>query len=91
MTPPDPIAGDEYVMTCTVNVGEGTPTLQWMGPVVMSGAATVGNQTQSGTTFTLNLTFSPFLTSHGGEYTCQSTVEGVVRTAVTTLKVQSKY
>ena len=53
-----------------------------MGPGVM-------NLTQTGTT--LNLTFSPLLTSHGGEYTCQSTVEGVVRTAVTALNVQSKY
>ena len=88
--PPNPVAGEQCVLTCTVDVGEGTSTLQWIGPGVMNGTATAGNQTQSDTTFTLTLTFSILNTSHGGEYTCQSSVGGVNRTAVTALSVQSK-
>ncbi len=72
-------------------VGEGTPTLQWTGPGVMTGGVTVGEQMKTGTTFTLSLTFSPLLTSHEGEYTCQSTVGvgAVERTAMSTVTVQS--
>ncbi len=83
-SPLDPIAGQDYTLTCVVVVGEGTPTLQWIGP----GGETVLEE--SGTTFTLNLNFSPLNTSNGGEYTCQSTV-GVERTAMSTIIVQSKY
>ncbi len=73
-------------------MGEGIPTLQWTGPGVTSGEAIEGTQTQSGTIFTRNLTFSPLNTSHGGVYTYQSTVGSgaVERTAMTTVSVQSK-
>ncbi len=92
-TPPDPTAGQSYTLTCEVDVGEGTPTLQWTGPAVTTGEATNGTQMQSGTIFTLTLTFSPLNTSHGGVYTCQSTVgsDAVERTAMTTVNVQSMW
>ncbi len=85
-SPRDPTAGQDYTLTCEVVVGAGTPTLRWTGP---------GGETtfeQSGTTFTLNLTFSPLNTSNGGEYTCQSTVgDGAVnRTASTNITAQSE-
>ncbi len=58
----------------------------------MTGEATVGEQMEAGTTFTLSLTFSLLLTSHGGEYTCQSTVGvgAVERTASTNITAQSE-
>ncbi len=92
-TPPAPTAGQNYTLTCEVDVGEGTPTLQWTGPGVTTGEATNGTLMQSGTIFTLTLTFSPLNTSHAGQYTCQSTVGSgaVERTAMTTVNVQSKW
>ncbi len=73
-------------------MGEGIPTLQWTGPGVTTGEAFAGNQIQSGTIFTLTLSFSPLLTSLGGMYMCQSTVGSgaVARTAGTTVNVQSE-
>ncbi len=60
----------------------------------MTGGVTAGEQmkTGAGTTFVLPLTFSPLLTSHGGEYSCQSTVgvAAVERTAMSPITVQSK-
>ncbi len=92
-TPPAPTAGQSYTLTCEVDVGEGTPTLQWTGPGVTTGEASEGTQMQSGTTFTRTLTFSPLFTSHGGVYTYQSTVGSgaVERTAMTTVNVQSMW
>ncbi len=83
-SPPGSTAGQDYTLTCEVVVGEGTPTLQWTGP----GGETILEQ--PGTS--LDLTFSPLLTFHGGEYTCQSTVGvgAVNRTATSTIIVQSK-
>ncbi len=74
-------------------MGEGTPTLQWTGPGGLAGGGSEGTQMNAGTTFTLTLTFSPLFTSHGGVYTCQSTVgSGAVnKTAMTTVSVQSKW
>ncbi len=75
-----------------MDVGEGTPTLQWAGQGVTTGEAIGGNQIQSGTSFTLTLTSSPQITSLGGMYMCQSTVGSgaVARTAGTTVNVQSE-
>ncbi len=72
-------------------MGEGTPTFQWTGPGVTTGEASEGTEMQAGTTFTHTLFFSPILTSHGGVYTCQSTV-GSDTTAMSTVSVhvQSK-
>ncbi len=86
-----PTAGQDYTLSCKVVVGEGMPTLQWTGPGVLTGRVTVGEQMGTGTTFTLPLTFS-LLTSHGGKYTCLSTVgdAAVERTAMSTITVQSQ-
>ena len=90
--PPDPTAGQSYTLTCEVVVGEGTPTLQWTGPGVGAGGVTEGALMETGHNFTLALTFSSLLTSHGGEYTCQSTVtsDAVERTASSNVIVISK-
>ncbi len=92
-SPGNPVAGQDYTLTCEVDVGEGTPTLQWTGPGVTSGEASEGTQMQSSTTFTLTLTFSPVKTSHAGQYTCQSTVVGaaVERTVMADVNVQSEW
>ena len=94
--PGTPIAGQvNYTLTCTVGVGEGMPTLQWMGPdgseVTTGGEIIVGNPDVNGSVATLSLTFSRLVTSHGGEYTCQSTVgtRAVERTVTATISVQS--
>ena len=92
-----PTAGEEYALTCRVNVSAGTPSIQWQyrnGNVVATGGdITVGSQETSGTTVTtLTLTFNPLLTSHGGEYICRSVVqETVERTAMENVTVQSEY
>ncbi len=59
----------------------------------MTGEVTVGQQMEAGTTFTLSLTFSLLLTSHGGEYTCQSTVGAgdVEITSSTNITAQSEW
>ena len=91
-----PTAGEEYTLTCSVNVSAGTPSIQWQysngSNVTTGGDITVGSQETSGTVTTLTLTFNPLLTSHGGEYICRSVVqETVERTAMVDVTVQSEY
>ena len=91
-----PTSGEEYTLTCSVNVSAGTPSIQWQyhnGNVVATGGdITVGSPQPSGTTTTLTLTFNPLHTSHGGEYICRSVVQGTVeRTAMVDVTVQSEY
>ncbi len=78
-----PIAGRDYTLTCKVVVGKETlaAILQWKDPTGKT------NLEQSGTSLTI--TFSPLLTSNGGEYTCQST-DAVNGTAMSTVRVQSQ-
>ena len=90
-----PTAGEEYNLTCRVNVSAGTPSIQWQysngNMVATGGDIIVGSQETSGTTTTLILTFNPLLTSHGGEYSCRSVVqETVERTAMENVTVQSE-
>ena len=49
-------------------------TVQWSGSSVGSAGVTESATTVSGATSTRNLTFSPLLTSHGAQYTCQATI-----------------
>ena len=96
-------AGESYVLTCTVMEEiEGLtnmPSLQWLDPsdqVVVDGeGVTVGQIQQTDTTAMLVLTFDPVRTSHGGEYTCQGTLESppgpLMNTSEQTVTVQSKY
>ena len=82
-----------HVLTCTVEVGEGSPTVQWLdsdGVVTTGGDITVGASDTSGTTTTLTLIFDPLYTSHGGEYTCQSEVGSVMREDMMDVCVQSE-
>ena len=72
------VAGDNYTLTCTVTENidglTGSPTVQWMGLSgnVVKDSSSTGDQTSS-----LTLTFSPLLTSHGGDgYTCEGTAMG---------------
>ena len=67
----------ELQLTCTVItvanlVASAELTVQWSGGSVGSNGVTVS--TVSGDTSTKNLTFSPLLTSHGAQYTCQATI-----------------
>ena len=52
------------------------PDVLWMnnGGVLVNGTNTTLTRTVSGGNSTLNLTFNPLLTSHGGPYTCVATV-----------------
>ena len=91
-----PTAGEEYTLTCSVNVSAGSPSLQWQysngSNVITGGDITVGSQETSGTVTTLTLTFNPLLTSCRGEYFCRSVVqETVERTAIENVTVQSEY
>ncbi|KAL5486725.1 hypothetical protein EMCRGX_G019242 [Ephydatia muelleri] len=73
------IAGSVYSLVCTVKVVDGlvvVPDVVWMkdGRVLVNGTNTTLTRTVSGGNSTLNLTFNPLLTSHGGQYTCVATI-----------------
>ena len=73
------IAGSAYSLVCTVKVVDGlvvVPDVVWMkdGRVLVNGTNTTLTRTVSGANSTLNLTFNPLLTSHGGQYVCISTI-----------------
>ena len=70
-------AGDELQLTCSVTVTEGLtvqPTVQWSGGSVGSDGVTESATTFSGAHSTRTLTFSPLLTSHEAQYTCQAEI-----------------
>ena len=65
-----PTAGDNFTLTCTVT-SDRPPSLSWTG----SGkGVVVHSQTVNGFTSTLVIEFSPLRTSHGGAYTCLSSI-----------------
>ena len=85
--PPDPVvsvagdelgtAGDELLLTCTVTVVDGLtvqPTGLWSGGSVGGDGVTESVAVISGNSNVRTLTFSPLLTSHGAQYTCQATI-----------------
>jgi len=63
----------------------GSPTIQWFGPD--GSEITTGVST---TTLTSTLTLSDLSLSDAGQYTCRSTLSGVVREAVEGVLVQSE-
>ena len=72
-------AGEEITLLCTVTtlanlVASAELTVLWSGSSVGSDGVTESPTTVSGVTSTRNLTFSPLLTSHGAQYTCQATI-----------------
>ena len=91
-----PTSGETYNLTCTVEANV-RPTVQWLdtnGSAVTNGSdITVETQRINGSTTILTLSFNPLHTSHGGQYTCQSTAGRSPSTVNTTrnLTVQSEY
>ena len=97
-TPGTRTAGDSLILTCTVTVADeslGQPTIEWMGPggsIISSGSnIMIGSIAQGSTSsiYTRALEFN-LQTSHGGEYTCQSTSSEVTAVDTETLIVQSE-
>ena len=73
------IAGSVYSLVCAVKVVDGlvvVPDVVWMkdGRVLVNGTNTSLTWTVSGANSILNLTFNPLRTSHGGQYTCNATI-----------------
>ena len=68
-----PTAGDNFTLTCTVT-SDRPPSLSWTGSGVGSKGVVVHSQTVNGFTSTLVIEFSPLRTSHGGVYTCLSSI-----------------
>ena len=98
------IAGSVYSLVCTVKVVDGlvvVPDVMWMkdGRVLVNGTnTTLMTRTTSGANSTLNLTYNLLRTSHGGQYTCNTTISFqqlpllVFRTStLVNLSVGSKY
>ena len=94
-----PTSGETYKLICTVEANV-PPTVQWLyssnGSRVTNGSdITVGTLRTTGSTTTLTLSFNPLHTSHGGQYTCQSTTDTppstVTATRNVTVQGESKY
>ena len=96
------IAGSVYSLVCTVKVIDGlvvVPDVVWMkdGRVLVNGTNTTLTRTVSGGNSTLNLTFNPLLTSHGGQYTCVATISvpqlslNITNSSAVTVSVQSEF
>ncbi len=81
-----PEIGDTYSLTCTVEGVSGSRTIQWFGPG--GSEITTGVST---TTLTSTLTFTDLALSDAGEYTCRSTISGVVREVMETVTLQSRF
>ena len=95
------LAGDMYSLTCTatelIDGLTNSPTLQWLngtGQPFTNGM--LGDTISTNTSVTQTLTFSPLLTSDGGEYTCEAmlqspAVEGGIENSTTeAVTVQSQ-
>ena len=75
----NPTLGQQYTLTCNVNLASGvtgTPTVQWVGPVPITGGDFTVRNTSSYT-----LTINPLRQSHAGQYTCQTAIGGDSGTA----------
>ena len=71
-------AGEDLVLTCTVEVIEhliSVPSVEWSGGSVGSGNDVIeGNTTHNENISEKTLTFSPLHTSHGSLYTCTANI-----------------
>ncbi|KAL5486720.1 hypothetical protein EMCRGX_G019237 [Ephydatia muelleri] len=94
------IAGSVYTLVCMVKVVDGlvvVPDVVWMkdGGVLVNGTNIILTRTVSGGNSTLNLTFNPLLTSHGGQYTCVATISvpqlslNITNSSAVTVSVQT--
>ena len=102
-----PVAGKTFTLFCRVILPDGLtaePQISWLSPqgrvLVSEGELIVGNQVVIGNPSRLTtymVQFSPVLTSHGGTYTCQTTVSspyGTIEQSVTraqNVTVESKW
>ena len=92
-----PISGETYNLTCTVEANV-PPTVQWLyssndTAVTNDSGITVGTQRTNGSITILTLSFNPLHTSHGGQYTCQSTTDTPSSTVTATrnVTIQGEY
>ena len=96
------IAGSVYSLVCMVKVVDGlvvVPDVVWMkdGGVLVNGTNTTLTRTVSGGNSTLNLTFNPLLTSHGGQFTCVATISvpqlslNINNSSAVTVSIQSEF
>ena len=101
-----PTAGETFTLLCRVILPDGLatePQIAWLSPqgniLISEGELTVGNQFVLGNpsrVTTYMVQFSPLLTSHGGTYTCRTTVSSPFGTILQTVtrtqnvSVQSK-
>ena len=75
------------------------PDVVWMKDrgVLVNGTNTPLTRTVSGGNSTLNLTFNPLLTSHGGQYTCVATISvpqlslDIINSSAVTVSIQSEF
>lgn len=95
--PANPLsAGEKYSLTCTVTF-DLLPFVRWLGPgndeVDGSDVSVrVSEPVTGGNTTTLTLHFDPIRTSHGGTYSCRSSIRELRSDKLATrhVKVQSK-
>ena len=91
--PSNPLSsGGKYSVTCNVTSDLST-SVWWLGPDNQEVDGTdpsvnmIGPYTKNGTT-TLVLLFDPIKTSHGGTYSCKSSVNELVSQETTTINVE---
>ena len=92
------IAGSVHSLMCMVKVVDGlvvVPVVVWMkdGGILVNGSNIILTRTVSGGISTLNLTFNPLLTSHGGQYTCAANIsdQNVTNSLRVNVSVQSVF
>ena len=82
-------------MTCVVTAESSPTAIEWMDPqggTIMPGdGITLGTVTmEDNTTSSRSLQFSTLRTSHGGEYTCQATVDSENTSGSVDINVQGE-
>ena len=90
------LASSKYTLTCTVT-SDFPPTVKWLDPENnevngSDGYVTIGQPTLDENCTTLVLSFDPVKISHGGVYSCISTIKEpyLQKKAMQRLTVQSK-
>ena len=82
-------------MTCVVTAESSPTAIEWMdsqgGTIVSGDGITLGDVTmEDNTTSSRSLQFSPLRTSHGGQYTCQATVDSEIMSGNVDVNVQGE-
>ena len=96
--PPNPLlASGKYSLNCTV-ISDFTPTVQWLDPnnqvIITTGTSVrTDSPVTNGNTAQVVLHFDSIHISHGGTYTCTSTVSktGSFKKETRDLQVQSEF